>query len=31
MELSKDDTLSFIDGECREIGRENKDVEAIPT
>jgi len=27
----KCDTLYFIDGECRDMGREDKDVETMPT
>jgi len=31
VKLSKGLTLWFIDGECREMGRENKEVGAMPT
>jgi len=31
VKLSKGQTLQFIDGECREMGHDNKEVGAIPT
>jgi len=31
VKLSKGLTSWFIDGECREMGRENKEVGAMPT